>query len=668
MSLNVRACCPVALLLAVCLIQNAAAQPAILPGDIEWWSGLAGNGLWSDPNNWIPPAVPSTNSQVSLAPANGSSVVTVVSGEKAGAASVSGPTSGMTLNVYGTLHSGLYLVPVADLTQSASVVNVYGDSGSVSADNIFLGDVWWYPGGPHVEFNLYESSALNTPWLALGGHLNLYDSSTATISSYLLTGTANGGVFAGSLSSDATRWVNLAGGKLILGTGNSNYVTTLVGRGIFLCYGKKSDTNEFSITDDGTNTVVAVPALGTLQDVTLELPRSTMMAGTFQEARVLGDFSGVSGVPLSTLDAAQLGGGIITYQLSSPGVASVTGTGRIVAVSPGTATMSATFSGGSLGTFTNNNNAIITVTPMTNSLVHRYSFNEPAGDVTTADSAGGSDWDGALQGGAALGGGRVTLDGSSGYVQFPAGIVSGMDAVTIEAWVAFGAPAASAWLYSFGDSDASSPPEGENYIGFQPYTGAGSAAALFGRGDPGSADEEGASFSLVGNGGTNYLGSVHLTVVYHPYAGYVCFYTNGVSAAVKSSVVNSLAATLGADPLNYLGRSLYGSDPFLSASIDEFRVYSGPLSAAQIAADYALGPNQLIRTATSVTLSASASPGGVVIRWPTTSALVGLMCSPSLEAGASWVPASGTLTAAGGNYQMVVPVSGAAQFFRLQHY
>ena len=110
-------------------------------------------------------------------------------------------------------------------------------------------------------------------------------------------------------------------------------------------------------------------------------------------------------------------------------------------------------------------------------------------------------------------------------------------------------------------------------------------------------------------------------------------------------------------------------DPGLLANISEFRIYNGPLTPAQIAADYALGPNQLLGTSTSVSLSASISGGNVVLKWPTTSALVTLLSSPTLGTGAVWTPvstANGALTVAGGNYQVTVPDTGSAQFFRLQ--
>jgi hypothetical protein len=341
-------------------------------------------------------------------------------------------------------------------------------------------------------------------------------------------------------------------------------------------------------------------------------------------------------------------------------VVSVNASGRAVALSPGTATI--TITSGVLSS-----NSTITVTPFTNSLIHRYSFDESSGS-TAADSIGGPSWDGTLNGGATFGGGQVTLDGIDGFVQFPAGIVSNMDAVTVEAWANFGTPAAFATLFDFGDQDTAAIPQGMNYIAFQPYTGFAvpTAAALFGRGDPGSGDEQDASMPLVAGGVTNYLGNVHIVAVFHPYAGYVAFYTNGVLAAINNNASNPLAETLGADPLNVLGLSLYSADPFLNASISEFRIYSGPLTVGQIMADDALGPNQLIGTATTVSLSASLSGANLMLAWPTNSALVNLMSAPTLSPGAAWSPVTGTLQVVGDKYQLAVPATGSAQFFRLQ--
>jgi hypothetical protein len=173
--------------------------------------------------------------------------------------------------------------------------------------------------------------------------------------------------------------------------------------------------------------------------------------------------------------------------------------------------------------------------------------------------------------------------------------------------------------------------------------------------------------------------------VYSPDTGNEALYTNGV-LAVRTSMFNAmidpvgyrgpafnsqsvLPFQLGTDPNNYLGHSLYLSDPGFFGSIDECRIYSGPLTAAQAAADNALGPNQLRGTSLApVSLAVIRSGNNLIFSWPTSSALVTLISSPALGAGATWTPVNipnGALLVSGGNYQLTLPMSGAVQFFRL---
>ena len=79
-------------------------------------------------------------------------------------------------------------------------------------------------------------------------------------------------------------------------------------------------------------------------------------------------------------------------------------------------------------------------------------------------------WDGTLMGNATLTGSQVVLDGSSGYIQLPIGILTGLNQVTIEAWASFGSPI-NTWanLFAFGNTDGSG--NGENYINLQPHDG-----------------------------------------------------------------------------------------------------------------------------------------------------------------------------------------------------
>lgn len=311
------------------------------------------------------------------------------------------------------------------------------------------------------------------------------------------------------------------------------------------------------------------------------------------------------------------------------------------------------------------------MTPAGGTLVHRYSFNETTG-TTAADSIGGSSWDGALVGSATFSGGQLVLDGASGYAQLPPGVVSGMDAVTIEAWVSFGSPI-NTWsaLYSFGKLDSAGPVD---YISLGAHTGAGEMEVNFGTG-AGTSNLE----RTFDNQPLDGVANAHVVAVYYPLAGYIALYTNGVLAAATANNqvrpvlyqsiynVSSVNYVLGAAPPNNLiGASLYPGDPLLNASIDEFRIYNGPLTAAQISADHALGPNQLIGSNTSVSLTAAVSGSNLVLTWPTNSALVTLTSSSNLGSGGAWPAVNQPLTIAGGKYQVTVPVAGAAQYFRLE--
>jgi hypothetical protein len=120
------------------------------------------------------------------------------------------------------------------------------------------------------------------------------------------------------------------------------------------------------------------------------------------------------------------------------------------------------------------------------------------------------------------------------------------------------------------------------------------------------------------------------------------------------------------DPYNYIGHSLWSADPLLQVDMDEFRVYKGPLSAGQIAADHALGPNQMIGSNLNVSLNVRTSGNNIILSWPTTSALVNVMSSTSLNAGATWTAVTGPVVINGSNYEMTVPAGGVGTFFRLQ--
>ena len=669
----------------------------------DHWAGTLGNNAWNVATNWSLGLVPPSGNggyagAVWLDAANGDNVITVPPGDVEspgvstdGSAEVYntmfGPEWGVTLNVFGTLNFDWLLFPVQNNPTMGvrSYVNLFTNSvvtcaGANNAGGAALGigDSWFYTDAPYVTVNLYGNAKYNSPFAAglwLGGHLNVYDTSTFYVNGYVNMDNAFS-------QSDGTRSIVVGGGTLILpentiNAGNSGSVSNWISRGILRAYGKGYDTNDLTISDNGTNTYVSVvPLGGALQSVYfLPLLRTNVNVGTFQQAELAGNYPSVQGVLLSSSEPGLSPDSFAhpVYTSSNPGVATVDTNGIVTAVAVGKATITAT-----VGALSSTNSAVVTVSPVVPALAHRYSFTTDA-----SDSVGGAN--GTLNGDATVSGGQLVLSGNTGSsVSLPAGILTGVNQVTIEAWVTFPSTiSAYANLFAFGNTDLASSlsatyGDGENYITFSPHTGGSTAQANFGQGDPGSSGEWDASSSQVLDNQTN----VHVAVVFNPYAGSEAVYVNGsmvASAAMANNLTDPvafvgptynsgtvLASTLGADPLNYIGQSLYNADPGLLATIDEFRIYTNALTSAQIKADHALGANAFIGTSTNVSLAGGMSGGNLVIKWPTASALVNLVSAPQLGAGAVWTAANGTLTTDGsGNYEMTISPTGAAQFYRL---
>jgi Bacterial Ig-like domain (group 2) len=679
------------------------ALPALAQDD--HWEGTISNTLWNVASNWslgvVPPPGNPTNTFTGNVwldvSSNGDNVITIPPGdvETPGVGNTNevfntiyGPEFGCTLNVYGSLTYDWLLFPVQNNPAAVrSYVNIFGN-GSISTSGaaIGIGDAWFYHDAPYVTMNLYSNAQYNSfggAGLWLAGHLNIYDNSSFLVNGYInMDFTPH--------QTDGTRDIDIGGGKLILPlnyingsnltyNGASGNIYSFIARGIVRAYGKMLDTNDLNITDNGTNTIVTpVPLGGALQKVYFQpLPRASLTAGSFEQTTLVGDYPSVTGVLLSSsepgISPASFSAPL--YSSSAPNVVSVDTNGMITAVNPGSATITA-----HVGQLTSTNSLTVTVLAAP-TLIHEYKFSEPSGSTVITDSVPGNypAWNGFVNGNVTLGNGQAILDGASGFIALNSGIVSGLDDVTIEAWVSFGASInPNATLFAFGGIDGAGA--GENYVDFVPHNATTNASANFGIGDPGNAAETDAVLGSALDGATNE----QVVVVYHLTAGSESFYTNGVLAAtaVGGGLWNNLTdpgaftgpfflnqtvlgMTLGADTYNYIGASLYGGDPVLNASIDEFRIYNGALSASHILADHALGPNQFIGATTTVSLTAAGSGNNIVISWPTTSALVNLVSSPTLGAGAVWTPVAGNLSATGGNYQMTVTASGSARYFRL---
>ena len=221
------------------------------------------------------------------------------------------------------------------------------------------------------------------------------------------------------------------------------------------------------------------------------------------------------------------------------------------------------------------------------SLLHRYDFNSTSDTVGTAN--------GTLVGTATLSGGALVTDGQNGNVNgtwsgtgprmtVDGSAVSGLSgAFTIETWFT----CTTGWpkfdtIYSFSDATTA------NYLLSTPVRGGApwqSSVAMKGAGGTATG-----SWDYFANGIYLDNNSLHQQLV--TYDGTtLTYYIDGVIAnysSLPATVVNPgfNLSTLTSIGIN--GGSPYG-DPSLTGSTTDFRIYSGALSADQVAGVYSLG-------------------------------------------------------------------------------
>ena len=292
-------------------------------------------------------------------------------------------------------------------------------------------------------------------------------------------------------------------------------------------------------------------------------------------------------------------------------------------------------------------------------LVHRYSFSESNGSTTAADSIGGPVWAGTLpNGGTFSGTGLLSFSSASQqFLNLPGGVLSNYAAATIEMWVtsisgATGSPP-FVYLFAFGDTDGSGA--GYDYILFNPNL----ARTTISGTDPGYYGERGGNLAS----SLGLTDNLHLACVFDSPAGVINVYTNGVLTTVLSGITYPLS--MFGNGFAYVGRSLYTADAYLDWTINELRIYNGPLSAAEIAATDSMGPNQLLSTA-SPTARATTSGNLLALSWPLALAGYTVWMSTNLTLG-NWTSMTGTPLIIGGQWQFAVPMTNMSpQFYRMQ--
>ena len=256
---------------AACLTLNVSAQITY-----TWTAGGDGS-TWADPANWnngVP--VAGSTFQIWIDPQL-STLQTITLG-----ASVAATASdnvflewGQTLNVYGSISSSLFFSPVGAVGGPTTTINLHGNGSISSADSFFIGDPFWVHNVtpttiPNVTVNLYDNSSLTANYIGMAGHLNIYGG-TATANLGFLTGTATWGPWGtsadpttGPATTDASRLINIAGGKLVIGGDASAQAADLIARGILEGNGVVGNVNVDLLSDPGFTVITAVPEPATM--------------------------------------------------------------------------------------------------------------------------------------------------------------------------------------------------------------------------------------------------------------------------------------------------------------------------------------------------------------------------------------------------------------------
>ena len=239
-------------------------------------------------------------------------------------------------------------------------------------------------------------------------------------------------------------------------------------------------------------------------------------------------------------------------------------------------------------------------------LTHRYSFNDPAGSPTFADSIGGTNWVGTIQNPDAaapyLDGHKLQLDGFGDFGQVPAGILSNYSQITIEFWADFSSNNA-VWtrVVAFGSQDEN----GNKNSGIDYCHYAGGNYQNLDASAPG--DDAYANNPAGLNGETNQ----HVTVVVDP-VNNTLYYYNGLNlVSTGHGTVPALSAMT--STFDVFGRSLYDADPSLNGAIDEMRVYNGVVPLSQIALNDAAGPDNYTTTPGTITALCVSSPANPIV-------------------------------------------------------
>jgi hypothetical protein len=198
-------------------------------------------------------------------------------------------------------------------------------------------------------------------------------------------------------------------------------------------------------------------------------------------------------------------------------------------------------------------------------------FDETGG--TNAADSSGNGYTAKLVGGASFSSGlqnnALTLSGNSQYVSLPAGVLNGLTSFSVSAWINENTSPVWARVFDFGSGTMS-------YMFLTPNSGSGLRFAI---------TTMGAASEQQINAGTVATGSwVHVAVTLSGNTGVL--YMGGAEVGRTTNMTLD-ASSIGSTTQRWIGRSEYAADPYFAGQMDNFRIYSRALSAAEVRALYA---------------------------------------------------------------------------------
>ena len=313
-------------------------------------------------------------------------------------------------------------------------------------------------------------------------------------------------------------------------------------------------------------------------------------------------------------------------------------------------------------------------------MVYRFSFNEPAGSDVAVDSVSAARGEllfagaeppytnGLPDGSGFTGTGRLSLRGTNGYLSLPPRLISWFSNATFEAWVTWNGPATSVWqrVWDFGYNDLGTNRSGTgtNYIIFSPSRG-GTEVMGFEETivNPFGQDIDPYSLILYGTGKMPIGQLVYLAVTYDPM-------TNSAKLYVNGSLVSSIEKSLNplrqfTDYNNWLGRSQWSRDAFYNGEYEEFRIWDGVLSAEEIAAHSAAGPNQeFVRVRPRIFHTRFGSD--FILSWNTNYASEFRLQTANSPLSPTWNNVNISVEATNTRYQVRLPMTESSAFYRLK--